>query len=309
MKIIETIAEMKRLRREITQPIGFVPTMGYLHEGHLALVKRARAENPSVAASIFVNPAQFGPQEDLDKYPRDPQRDLALLEKERTDIVFMPSAAEMYPSEFSSWVEVNKVTKRLEGALRPGHFKGVTTVVAKLFNIVEPARAYFGQKDAQQAVVIKKMVADLNMNLEIITVPTVREPDGLAMSSRNIYLNPEERQAARVLYQSLALAQELYALAMSSRNIYLNPEERQAARVLYQSLALAQELYAKGERNAGELRRKMTALIQKQPLASIDYVSIAHADTLDELEKVNPPALVSLAVKIGKTRLIDNILL
>ena len=276
MKVIEKIEEMKRLRQQIVQPIGFVPTMGYLHEGHLALVRRARAENSSVVVSIFVNPTQFAPQEDLDKYPRNPQRDLAMLEKEKTDIVFMPSAAEMYPSGFSSWVEVDKVTERLEGASRPGHFKGVTTVVAKLFNIVEPNRAYFGRKDAQQAIVIEKMVADLNMNLEIIAVLTVRESDGLAMSSRNTYLNPEERQTATVLYQALTLAQQLYA---------------------------------DGERNAEQIRQQMIALIQKQPLATIDYVSIAHAETLDELEKVNPPALVSQAVRIGKTRLIDNVVL
>ena len=276
MKIIETIDEMKRLRRQLAEPVGLVPTMGYLHEGHLALVRQARAENSSVVVSLFVNPTQFGPQEDLDSYPRDTQRDLALLEKEITDIVFMPSTAEIYPERFNSWVEVGKITERLEGASRPGHFRGVATVCAKLFNIVQPTRAYFGQKDAQQAIVINKMVAELNMNLEIITVPTVREPDGLAMSSRNAYLNPQERQAAVVLYQALALAQELYA---------------------------------RGERNAERLRQEMTALIQKQPLAKIDYVSIANTETLDELDIVKPPALVSLAVRIGTTRLIDNVAL
>jgi len=276
MKVVETIADMKRLRQQIAEPVGFVPTMGYLHEGHLSLVRQARAENPSVVASIFVNPTQFGPQEDFSRYPRDIQRDLALLEKEGTDIVFMPSVAEMYPSQFSSWVEVGKVTERLEGASRSGHFRGVTTVVAKLFNIVQPARAYFGQKDAQQVIVIRKMVADLNMNLEVITLPTVREPDGLAMSSRNTYLNPEERQAALVLYQALTLAQQLYA---------------------------------NGERDAEIIRQEMLTLIQKQPLANIDYVSIANAETLDELDTVSQPALVSMAVKIGKTRLIDNVVL
>jgi len=276
MKVVETIGEMKRVRLELAEPVGFVPTMGYLHEGHLALVRRARAESPSVVVSIFVNPTQFGPQEDFDEYPRDPQRDLALLEKERVDIAFMPSVAEMYPPQFSSWVEVGKVTERLEGASRPGHFKGVTTVVAKLFNIVQPTRAYFGQKDAQQLVVIKKMVADLNMNLEIVTVPTVREPDGLAMSSRNTYLNPEERKAAVVLYQALTLAQKLWS---------------------------------QGEKDTDKLRRQMIDLIQSEPLATIDYVSIADAETLDELDTVTPPALVSLAVKIGSTRLIDNVVL
>jgi len=276
MKVIETIGEMKRLRQQLTEPVGFVPTMGYLHEGHLALVRRARAENPSVVVSIFVNPTQFGPQEDFNSYPRDIKRDLALLQKEGTDVVFMPSVAEIYPAQFSSWVEVGRVTERLEGVSRPGHFRGVTTVCAKLFNIVQPTTAYFGQKDAQQAVAIKKMVADLNMNLEIITLPTVREPDGLAMSSRNTYLNPEERRAATVLYQALSLAQKLWS---------------------------------QGEKDAQRLRDEMIRLIKKQPLAKIDYVSVADAETLDELDTVNPPALVSLAVKIGKTRLIDNIVL
>ena len=276
MKVIEKIDEMKQLRQQLAEPVGFVPTMGYLHQGHLALVKRARAENWWVVVSIFVNPTQFGPREDFKSYPRDSQRDLARLEKEGTDIVFMPSADEMYPAQFNSWVEVEKVTERLEGAARPGHFRGVTTVVAKLFNIVQPAKAYFGQKDAQQTIVIRKMVADLNMNLEIVTVPTVREPDGLAMSSRNTYLNPEQRKAAVVLYQALSLAQQLWS---------------------------------QGERDAQHLRQEMTALIQKQPLATIDYVSLADAETLDELDKVSPPALASLAVKIGSTRLIDNIVL
>jgi len=276
MKVIEKIADMKRLRQQLAEPVGFVPTMGYLHEGHLALVRQARAENPSVVVSIFVNPTQFGPQEDFSHYPHDPERDLALLEKEEVDIVFMPSAAEMYPPQFNSWVEVGKLTERLEGASRPGHFRGVATVVAKLFNIVQPTRAYFGQKDAQQAIVIKKMVADLNMNLEIVAVPTVREPDGLAMSSRNIYLSPEEREAAVVLYQALSLAQKLWS---------------------------------EGERDAQRLRQEMINLIQKEPLADIDYVSIADAETLDELDTVNLPALASLAVEIGKTRLIDNVVL
>ena len=276
MKVIENIDEMRQLRLQLAEPVGFVPTMGYLHEGHLSLVRQARAENQSLVVSIFVNPTQFGPQEDFRQYPRDPQRDLALLEKEKTDIVFMPSVAEMYPPQFSSWVEVGKVTERLEGASRPGHFRGVATVVAKLFNIVQPTRAYFGQKDAQQAVVIRKMVADMNMNIEIVALSTVREPDGLAMSSRNTYLNPEERQAALVLYQALTLAQQLWS---------------------------------QGERDAEKLRREMLNLIQKQPLAKVDYVSIADNETLDELDRVKHPALVSLAVRIGRTRLIDNVVL
>jgi len=257
-------------------PVGFVPTMGYLHEGHLVLVRQARGENASVAVSIFVNPTQFGPREDFRQYPRDPKRDLAMLEKEGTDVVFMPSVDEMYPPGFNSWVDVGEVTRRLEGASRPGHFRGVATVVAKLFNIVQPDRAYFGQKDAQQLLVIKKMAAELDMGLEVIAVPTVREADGLAMSSRNTYLNAEERKQAKVLYQALMLAQKLYS---------------------------------EGERDAGAIRRQMAELIQKQPLADIDYISIANAGTLEELEVVTTPALVSMAVKIGMTRLIDNLVL
>ena len=273
MKVLETVNEIKKLK--LPEPVGFVPTMGYLHEGHLALVRQARAENVSVVVSIFVNPTQFGPQEDFERYPRDPQRDLALLEKEGVDVVFMPSADEMYPPNFKGWVEVSKLAERLEGASRPGHFHGVATVVARLFDIVQPDKAYFGQKDAQQLIVIRQMVADLNLSLEIISVPTVREPDGLAMSSRNTYLNPEERKQAVVLYQALTLAQKLFS---------------------------------KGEKDALVIRRQMTELIQKQPLANIDYISIANAETLDELDEVRPPALVSLAVKIGKTRLIDNVM-
>jgi pantoate--beta-alanine ligase len=274
MKIVKNIADFNRLRPQLTAPLGFVPTMGYLHEGHLVLVRRAREENPSVAVSIFVNPTQFGPREDFAQYPRDPERDLALLEKEGTDIVFMPSAEEIYPPGFDSWVEVGKITEKLEGAARPGHFRGVATVVAKLFNIVRPDKAYFGQKDAQQLVVIKKMASDLDMGIEIIAVPTVREPDGLAMSSRNTYLDVEERKQAVVLYQSLTLAQKLYA---------------------------------DGTKDAKAIREQMTALIQQQPLAEIEYISIADTKTLEELDRVKPPALVSMAVRFGKTRLIDNV--
>ena len=276
MQIAKTIADMKALRTKSLGSVGFVPTMGYLHQGHLALVKQSRAENSVVIASIFVNPTQFGPTEDFRSYPRDTERDLAMLRKERTDIVFMPLAEEMYPERFNSWVEVEKVTDRLEGSYRPGHFKGVATVVAKLFNIVEPARAYFGQKDAQQVLVIKKMVADLNMNLEVVVAPTVRESDGLAMSSRNVYLNLQERQAATILFKALTLAQNLWK---------------------------------KGERNAETVRQQMTSLISGEPLAKIEYVSIADAQTLEELLKIDRPALASLAVRLGKTRLIDNMLL
>jgi pantoate--beta-alanine ligase len=276
MKIVETAAELSRLRGKITGPVGFVPTMGYLHEGHLVLVRQARAENALVAVSIFVNPTQFGPKEDFKQYPRDPERDLALLEGEGTDVVFMPPVEEIYPPGFDSWVEVGRLGRKLEGASRPGHFRGVATVVARLFELVRPDRAYFGQKDAQQLLVIRQMVADLDMNLEVVAVPTVREADGLAMSSRNTYLNPEERKQAAVLYQALTLAQRLYG---------------------------------EGERDAETIRRQMTVLIQRQPSADIDYISIADAETLEELDVVKPLALVSMAVKIGKTRLIDNIVL
>ncbi len=276
MQIVRTIGEMKALRKQSQGTVGFVPTMGYLHDGHLALVKRARVENSLVVVSIFVNPTQFGPTEDFNRYPRDIPRDLALLEGENTDVVFMPSSEEMYPPGFSSWVVVEKVTERLEGKSRPGHFRGVATVVNKLFNIVEPTRAYFGQKDAQQVVVIKRMVSDLNMNVEVVVVPTVRESDGLAMSSRNVYLNPQERQAATVLFRALSLAENLWR---------------------------------GGERDAEVIRETMTSLIRKEPLAEIDYVSVAHPETLEELSAIDGPALVSLAVRIGKTRLIDNTVL
>ena len=273
MQVVKTIPEIRALRQKPSGAVGFVPTMGYLHEGHLALVKRAKVENSTVIVSIYVNPTQFGPREDFGSYPRDLNRDLELLRRGGTDIVFVPSDEEMYPPGFSSWVDVEKVTERLEGAVRPGHFRGVATVVAKLFNIVQPTRAYFGQKDAQQVVVIKRMVADLNMGVEVVVVPTVRESDGLAMSSRNIYLSPKERQAGTILFKALTLARQL----------------RQG-----------------GEKDAEKIRRQMTTLIQKEPLAQIDYVSIADAETLEELNLLDRSAVASLAVRIGKTRLIDN---
>ena len=273
MQVVGPIFEIRALRQKLSGTVGFVPTLGFLHEGHLALVKQARMENSAVIVSIYVNPAQFGPREDFRAYPRDLNRDLALLRGEEVDIVFVPSDDEMYPPEFGSWVDVEKVTERLEGVSRPGHFRGVATVVAKLFNIVQPSRAYFGQKDAQQVVVIKRMVADLNMGIEVMVVPTFRESDGLAMSSRNIYLGPGERQAATVLFGALTLAQQL------GRS---------------------------GEKDAEKIRRQMASLIQKEPLAQIDYVSIADVETLEELSLIDRPALASLAVRIGKTRLIDN---
>jgi pantoate--beta-alanine ligase len=275
MKVIDKIDDYQKAYPELTAPVGFVPTMGYLHEGHLSLVKSSREENETVVVSIFVNPTQFGPGEDFKSYPRDTERDLAMLEP-YTDVVFMPMAEEMYPPDFDSWVDIEGITGVLEGARRPGHFRGVGTVCAKLFNIVRPDRAYFAQKDAQQLLVIKKMVKELNMPLEIVTCPTIREPDGLAMSSRNTYLNPEQREAATVLYKSLTLAHDLYR---------------------------------QGERNAENIRNAMKEIIEKEPLAKIDYVSAADTETLRELDKMVGPALVSLAVRIGTTRLIDNVIL
>jgi pantoate--beta-alanine ligase len=275
MKVIEMIADMRKIRPRLAESVGFVPTMGYLHEGHMSLVKQAREQNEYVVVSIFVNPTQFGPKEDFKNYPRDTKRDLELL-KPLTDIVFMPSTLEMYPENYDTWVMPGDITERLEGVARPGHFRGVTTIVAKLFNIVQPTRAYFGQKDAQQVAVIKKMVTDLNMNLEIVACPTVRETDGLAMSSRNIYLNEKQRRAATVLFKALTLAAELWS---------------------------------QGEKEAGTLRHRMAELIEEEKLAEINYISIAHPETLKEMHHIKTPALVSLAVKFGKTRLIDNIVL
>ncbi|MCS7250970.1 MAG: pantoate--beta-alanine ligase [Anaerolineae bacterium] len=276
MRVVHTIAEARTIRRALAGPWGFVPTMGYLHEGHLSLIRRARAENDHVAVSIFVNPTQFGPREDYDRYPRDLNRDLRLLEPLEVDLVFAPSVEEMYPPGFQTWVIVEEVSRPLEGAARPGHFRGVATVVTKLLNIVQPDRAYFGQKDAQQVVVIRRMVQDLNIPVEIVVCPTVREPDGLAMSSRNTYLNPAERRAATVLFRAL-----------------------QAAKTRYEH----------GERDAERLREAMREVIRAEPLARLDYVSVADPETLQELAQVEDRALLSLAVYIGEARLIDNLLL
>ena len=276
MIVIETIPDMAYLRNNLKEPVGFVPTMGFLHAGHMSLVRKARAENKTVVVSIYVNPTQFGPKEDLSKYPRDLPRDLAMLEKEGADVVFFPADKEMYPAGYDTWVTVDNLTKPLEGDSRPTHFRGVTTIVAKLFNIVHPTNAYFGQKDAQQVLVVKKMAADLNMNLKVIVCPTIREPDGLAMSSRNVYLTPEQRKTAPVLNRSLLLAKDLFT---------------------------------GGERDAAVILKKMTDLIQKEPLANIDYISISDTETLAELKIINKSALVSMAVRFGNTRLIDNIIL
>jgi pantoate--beta-alanine ligase len=276
MHVVTTIAEAIQLRQALPRPLGLVPTMGYLHDGHLTLVRRARQECATVAVSIFVNPTQFGPQEDLAAYPRDMERDLRMLEPEGVAWVFSPTPEEVYPRGFDTWVEVDALSRPLEGTHRPGHFRGVTTVVAKLFNIVRPDRAYFGEKDAQQLRVIRKMARDLDLGIEIVPVPTVRERDGLAMSSRNVYLNADDRQAALCLYRSLQLAQRLYQ---------------------------------QGERDAEAIRRQVRELIQTEPLAHIEYVSVADDETLEELTAIGGPALVSLAVRFGRTRLIDNVTL
>jgi pantoate--beta-alanine ligase len=276
MLTVITLSDLYAARRSLTGVVGLVPTMGYLHEGHLSLVRRAREECDQVVVSIFVNPTQFGPKEDLSKYPRDLDRDLNLLESLGVDLVWAPTAEVMYPPGYQTWVEVEAITRPLEGAMRPGHFRGVTTVVAKLFTGVQPHRAYFGQKDAQQAAVIRQMTRDLNFPIEIVICPIVREPDGLAMSSRNVYLDAEQRKAATVLYRSLSAAKEAYE---------------------------------DGVRDAEKLRQIMKNVLASEPLAQMQYVSCADYDTLEELETVTGKTLLSMAVFVGKTRLIDNFVL
>jgi pantoate--beta-alanine ligase len=276
MQVTRTLPELRECLTTRPRPLGLVPTMGFLHEGHLALVRRARGECATVAISIFVNPAQFGPQEDLARYPRDLPRDLRMLESTGADVVWVPDADEVYPRGYQTYVTVGAVAEPLEGAARPGHFRGVATVVAKLFNAFTPDRAYFGQKDAQQDAVIRQMALDLDFPPEIIVCPTVRESDGLAMSSRNTYLDPQERRAAAVLYRAL-----------------------DAVKTDYQN----------GERNAEALLAAMRDCLSSEPLAKMEYVSAADPDTLQELDRVDGNALFSMAVRIGKTRLIDNFLL
>ena len=273
MKVVTTLSELRYAREELPRPIGFVPTMGYLHDGHISLVKMAKGECASAVASIFVNPTQFGPNEDLAKYPRDLPHDLSLLEAAGVDLVWTPTPEGMYPPGFQTWVEVEGLTKGLEGALRPGHFRGVTTIVAKLFNAVGPDKAYFGQKDAQQAAIIRRMTKDLDFPIQIVVCPTLREVDGLAMSSRNTYLSAEERQAATVLYRALSAAKSAYR---------------------------------SGERDAETLRHIMREIVNIESLARMQYVSCADFDTLEELDTVTGKTLLSMAVFLGKTRLIDN---
>jgi len=276
MKIVETFDALQEALLRLKRPLGFVPTMGYLHEGHLSLVKRAKQECESVVVSIFANPAQFAPDEDLDNYPRDIDRDLELLTGVGTNLVWIPSVKNMYPDDFQTWINVEQVTKPLEGQVRNTHFRGVTTVVAKLFNAIRPDKSYFGQKDAQQSVVIKQMVRDLNYPIEIVICPIIREVDGLAMSSRNSYLNERERQAALCLSRGLSTAEEAFH---------------------------------KGEKNAEKLREIVVSVINEEQLAELQYVSCAHPETLEELEGEIESCLLSMAVFIGRTRLIDNILL
>jgi pantoate--beta-alanine ligase len=272
---ITQIKEYIRKQQSAGASIGFIPTMGYLHEGHLSLIRRSVRETDITVVSIFVNPIQFGPTEDLAKYPRDLEKDRQLIQEIGAAVVFIPSTDEMYGEDYQTYVHVEKITKTLCGISRPNHFQGVTTVVTKLFNIVRPDRAYFGQKDAQQALVIKKMVHDLNMDVEIIVCPTVRETDGLAMSSRNAYLNVEERQQAVVLYQTLMTAKDLI---------------RQK------------------EKDALMIKKRMEDMIGNKPLANIDYISIIDALSLQDVSNISGMVLIALAVKFGTTRLIDNIM-
>lgn len=275
MVVVKTIKEVRDTVKQWKKEgltVGFVPTMGYLHEGHQSLIKKA-GENDRVVVSIFLNPMQFGPTEDLATYPRDLERDKEKCQEAGADLIFAPEVSEMYEDNFQSFVDMNLLTQELCGLTRPCHFRGVCTVVCKLFNIVKPDRAYFGKKDAQQLAVIKRMVADLNMDIEIIGCPIVREDDGLAKSSRNTYLNADERQAALVLSKAVKKAQELIE---------------------------------SGEKNSETVISAMTEIVSSEPLANIDYIKIVSLDTMQQIKEIGNSALIALAVYIGKTRLIDN---
>ena len=276
MKIVSTLFDLRAARLSLYGTVGLVPTMGYLHKGHLSLIRRAKAECESVVVSIFVNPTQFGANEDLSKYPRDFERDLSLIEPLGVDLVWNPTPEIMYPTGYQTWVEVEALTRPLEGSIRTSHFKGVTTVVAKLFNAVQPHKAYFGQKDAQQAAVIRQMTRDLNFPIDVIVCSTTREADGLAMSSRNKYLEGADRPAATILFRALSAAKSAYE---------------------------------GGERNAEKLRTIMKDTLATEPHAQPQYVSCADYDTLEELDVVSGKTLLSMAVILGKTRLIDNFVL
>lgn len=276
MNLLSSLSDLRAKRLSFLGTVGLVPTMGYLHSGHLSLVSRAKQECEYVIVTIFVNPTQFGANEDLSKYPRDLERDLELLKPLGVDVVWNPSAETMYPLGYQTWVNVEALTHPLEGAMRPEHFKGVTTVVSKLFNATQPHKAYFGQKDAQQVAVIRRMTLDLNFPIEIVVCPTLREDDGLAMSSRNKYLNEAERKAATVLFRSLSEAKKLFEA---------------------------------GERDAEKIRNKMKEVLDNEPLAKTQYVSCADYDSLEELNLIDNKALLSMAVFIDKSRLIDNFVL
>ncbi len=279
MQVITTCAEMTVACQAAPRPLGLVPTMGALHEGHLSLTRQARADNVTMAASIFVNPTQFGANEDFSTYPRSFERDLELLSAQGTDLVFAPPPSEVYPDDFDTWIEPGAVAEGMEGEARPGHFRGVATVVAKLFTITRPDRAYFGQKDGQQVAVIRKMNDDLNLGVQVVTMPTIREPDGLALSSRNAYLTPEQRAAAPVVYRAL-----------------------QAAESLWQA----------GERDANLLQAAALSILQSEPqLSAVDYISIVDATTMAPLKAANDaqPVMVATAARLGSVRLIDNVVL
>ena len=279
MEVITTCAEMSALCRDAARPLGLVPTMGALHDGHLSLTRQARADSTTMAVSIFVNPAQFGPNEDFAHYPRTMERDLELLEERGADFVFAPPPDEIYPAGFDTWIEPGTLAEGMEGAVRPGHFRGVATVVAKLFTITRPDYAYFGQKDGQQVAVIRKLNADLNLGVSVVTMPTIREPDGLALSSRNAYLTPERRAAAPAVYRALSAAQSLWAA---------------------------------GEQDAERLLAAAMAVLQAEPLLeSIDYISIVDTDTMAALPAVEcgRRAMIAVAVRLGAVRLIDNVVL
>ena len=273
MEVITTVDDFRGATSSVARPMSLTPTMGALHKGHMSLIQRAQEENQTSVVSIFVNPTQFGPSEDFGRYPREIEHDLNLLRGTGVDFIFAPSTGEMYPEGFKTHVEVEQVSETMEGSYRPNHFQGVATIVCKLLSIIRPDRLYLGQKDAQQNLVIKRLNSDLNLGAEIVVCPTIRESDGLALSSRNQYLNPEERKAATVLHRALLLAEE------------------------------------SGRANPSDIKHDMIALIESEPLARIDYVSIVDADSLDKLGGFDRHALVALAVYIGNTRLIDNVVI
>lgn len=276
LRITRIMQETSKRHLQKGKSIGFVPTMGALHNGHLSLVRRAKEENDIVVVSIFVNPLQFGANEDFDKYPRDLEGDLEKLKREQTDIIFLPDAKSLYPDTFRTYVNVSELSEKLCGAFRKGHFKGVATIVNKLFNIVKPRTAYFGQKDFQQAVIIKRMIADLNIDIEMIVCPTIRENDGIAMSSRNAYLSQEERKAATIIYKTLLMA--------------------------------SQSLQS-GQTSLLKIKKQMNDMLMSEPLVSeVQYAGIYDPDNLDELSEAKKQNLIAIALKIGNTRLIDNII-